>query len=205
MHLALWSSELLRSLWVQEPAFDWALLSPAPATLHVSAVGEGTQLVLLKGVDRAGNSQLVATNYTWFVPLSCSASVAGLHQGGGSRTSNTNNSSSSSGPVLYTRNLTLFFALNGSQWVDRFLVSIDGGPALPAPGFQFLASLHPGRVDGDHNIRVWGVDATGAADNETCASVSWVVDTTAPVRSLLGLSRHSCPLFFRRFLFVSPR
>ena len=168
LHLA--SSEALSSLWVKPPSLDWRLLAPAPVAITVSAWGEGTQLTALKGVDVAGNTQQPAANFSWFVPLTCSATVPA--SGWGSR-------------VGYTRNTTLEFSLRGSASLSSFHVSLDGAAVELVAGPHYVAVVGAGQADGGHSIRVWGVDAAGVVDDEVCDSLSWFVDTTPPVRWIL--------------------
>ena len=168
--LFLASSEALSSLWVKPPSSDWRLVVPAPVAVAVSAWGEGTQLMVLKGVDVAGNTQQPAANFSWFVPLTCSATVPA--SGWGSR-------------VGYTRNTTLEFSLRGSASVSSFQVSLDGAAVELVAGPRYVAVVGAGQADGGHSIRVWGVDAAGVVDAEVCDSVSWLVDTTPPVRWIL--------------------
>ena len=168
MNVSLNSSEALQSLWLRRPSMDWQLLFPVPDTITVDARGEGTRVLLLKGVDAAGNTQPSASNFTWFVPLSCAVILPGGHR-------------NSSGPTpFFTRYSTVRFTLNGSMSVYSYLVSIDNTTFEPVRG-----SVYVGNTSGDgvHSLRVRGVDVTGAADTSVCSTVFWLVDTTPPVGS----------------------
>ena len=178
------SSESLRSLWVRPPSKDWQLLLPAPDTITVGAGGEGTRVLLLKGVDAAGNTQRSASNFTWFVPLSCGVTFPG---------SRGNNAGSA--PFL-TRNSTMWFTLNGSTYVGSYLVSLDNAT------FQSVrSSVYVGNTSGDgvHSLQIRGVDKTGVADVSVCSRVIWLVDATPPVCKIC----HLCILIIFSYILES--
>ena len=160
------SSEPLRSLWLRPPSKDWQLLFPAPDTITVEAGGEGTRVLLLKGVDAAGNTQRSASNFTWFVPLTCTVVFAGSRGNGGGSA------------LVLTRNSTASFTLNGSMSVGSYLVSIDNTTFQSVRGSVFVGTTSG---DGVHSLRVRGVDATGVADASVCSAVTWLLDATPPV------------------------
>ena len=151
-------------------ASGWTTISPAPVTLVVPAVGQGTQVVGVKGVDVAGNIQPQAVNYSWFVPLQCTIAAPGLPVAG------------AVGSVLFTRNTSLLFALGGPPATASFFVSVDGATAQRLEVSHLTVDVSGfALVEGTHNVTVWGVDSRGVVDSAVCAAATWRVDLTPPV------------------------
>jgi hypothetical protein len=121
-------------LWIQAPVFQGMLL--------VNTSGTGAQQVFLKGVDKAGNTQPVAVQFSWFVDLTA-PSIWLEHT-----------------PEIL-RNATAFhIPIRWSEELSDLWISVDMGPffsvLFPAGSLNLVLPVNSSFVNGPHVLSLKG-------------------------------------------------
>ncbi|MCA9562877.1 MAG: hypothetical protein KC561_05270, partial [Myxococcales bacterium] len=135
-------------------------------TIQVSGLSEGSHTLNVFGIDAAGNTQSIITNFEWTIDLSEPTAVIAPGQGNPTNLTGATFNISGEGVVFYR-----YYYDD-----DTFGEPIDVGQEI------VIGSLS----EGSHTLYVLGINSLGVTQS-TPSQYTWVVDTTPPSAELTNL------------------
>lgn len=150
---------------------DYQPAAAVSAAIALTGLADGSHTVSVLGIDAAGNvqSQATPTTATWVVDTAAPVAVI------------------TGAPASPTNLTTAILSVSG-EGAAFYKFRRDNGAysAQPIPCGTDISLA--GLADGGHTVSVIGGDAAGNWQSQAApTTVSWVVDTTAPIASLSGV------------------
>ena len=141
----------------------WTLCGTAgnPTTTY-SDLADGSHTFQVRGMDDSGNVDPNPPSYTWTIDATPPDTLI------------------DSQPPALANSATATFTFNSSENNSTLSCSLDGGAAVDCSSGT---KTYTGLSDGQHNFTVAATDQAGNLD-PTAASVTWMIDTTAPQTSI---------------------